>query len=141
MAITKNGSLSRWILPPTVTECSCIASSMADWVLGVARLISSASTICEKIGPGLKLEDPAAVGQLHDDVGADDVGGHQVGGELDAVEVEVDRLGQGAHQQRLAQPGNAFEQGMTADEQAGQDSVDDLVVADDDLADLCLDSS
>ena len=51
----------------------------------------------------LELEDAAAVGQLHDDVGADDVGGHQVGRELDAVEVQVDRVGQGAHQQRLAQ--------------------------------------
>ena len=49
--MTKNGSLRVWIVPPTVTECSCIASSMADWVLGVARLISSARTICEKIGP------------------------------------------------------------------------------------------
>ena len=87
----------------------------------------------------LKLEDAAAVGQLHDHVGADDIGGHQVGGELDAVEVEIDRLGQGSHQQRLAQPGNAFEQRMTADEQAGQDAVDDLVVADDHLADLSLD--
>src|SRR5271157_5224638 len=38
--------------PPTVTECSCIASSRADWVLGVARLISSARTIWLKIGPG-----------------------------------------------------------------------------------------
>ncbi len=89
---------------------------------------------------GLKLEDAAAVGQLHDDVGADDIGGHQVGRELDAVEVEVDRLGQGADEERLAQPGHAFQQGMTADEQAGQDAVDDLVVADDDLADLSLDA-
>ena len=104
-----------------MTECSCIASSRADWVLGVARLISSASTICEKIGPGLKLEDPAAVGQLHDDVGADDVGRHQVGGELDPVEVERDGVGQGAHQQRLAQARHAFQQRMPADEQAGQE--------------------
>jgi hypothetical protein len=36
---------------PTVTERSCIASSRADWVLGVARLISSARTIWAKIGP------------------------------------------------------------------------------------------
>ena len=49
--MTKNGSLRMWIVPPTVTECSCIASSNADWVLGVARLISSARTICENKGP------------------------------------------------------------------------------------------
>ena len=57
---------------------------------------------------GLKLEDAAAVGQLHDDVGADDVGRHQVGRELDAVEVEIDRVGQGPHQQRLAQARHAL---------------------------------
>ncbi len=35
----------------TVTEPSLIASSSADWVLGVARLISSARTMFAKIGP------------------------------------------------------------------------------------------
>ena len=86
--------------------------------------------------PGLKLERAAAVGRFHHDVGADDVGRHQVGRELNAVEVKVERIGQRADEQRLAQAGHAFEQGMAADEQAGQDAVDDLVVADDHLADL-----
>ena len=49
--MTKNGGSSLYVSPPTVTECSCIASSNADWVFGVARLISSARTICAKIGP------------------------------------------------------------------------------------------
>src|SRR2546422_3138782 len=35
-----------------VTRCSCIASSSADCVLGGVRLISSASTMFAKIGPG-----------------------------------------------------------------------------------------
>ena len=72
--------------PPTVTLRSCIASSSADCVLGVARLISSASTMCAKIGPALELEVPPAVGVLDDDVRADDVGRHQVRRELDARE-------------------------------------------------------
>jgi hypothetical protein len=38
-----------------VTLRSCIASSSADWLLGVARLISSASTSWLKMGPGRKL--------------------------------------------------------------------------------------
>ena len=38
----------------------------------------------------------------------------------------------------LPRPGHAFEQGVAADEQAGQHAVDDLVVADDHLADLGL---
>ena len=89
--------------------------------------------------PPLELEEPLAVGRLHDHVGAEDVGGHQVGRELDAVEVEVERLGQGADQQGLAQARHAFQQAMPADEQAGQDAVDDVVVADDDPADLLVD--
>ena len=39
------------VSPPMVVWCSCIASSMALWVFGVARLISSASTRLAKIGP------------------------------------------------------------------------------------------
>ena len=38
-------------LPTTVTLCSCIASSIAAWVFGGARLISSASTMLAKTGP------------------------------------------------------------------------------------------
>ena len=54
VASTKNGASSgkRW--RATVTWCSCIASSRLDWVFGVARLISSASTRFAKIGPGWK---------------------------------------------------------------------------------------
>ncbi len=37
---------------PLVTVRSCMASSSADCVFGVARLISSASTRFENIGPG-----------------------------------------------------------------------------------------
>ena len=39
----------------------------------------------------------------------------------------------------LPRPGTPFEQRVAADEQAGQHAVDDLVVADDHLADLGLD--
>ena len=41
-----------------------------------------------------------------------------------------------ADQQRLAEAGHAFEQRVAADEQARQHAMDDLGVADDDLADL-----
>ena len=52
VARTKKGRGSGWPTVPTVTTCSCMASSNADCVLGVARLISSASTRLAKIGPG-----------------------------------------------------------------------------------------
>ena len=43
-----------------MTRCSCIASSSALCVFGVARLISSARTMFAKIGPFAKLEPLAA---------------------------------------------------------------------------------
>ena len=106
--------------------------------MGVARLISSASTIWAKIGPAMNWNCAAAVLVLHDDVGADDVGGHQVGRELDAVELQVQRLRQRADQGGLAEAGHAFEQRVAADEEAREHAVDDLLVADDRLGDLGL---
>src|SRR5262249_54444262 len=41
-------------------------------------------------------------------------------------------------QQRLAQPGDALQEGVAADEQAGEDAVHDVGVADDHLADLAV---
>ena len=41
--------------PSTVTCRSAIASSKADWVFGIARLISSTSRTFAKTGPGRKL--------------------------------------------------------------------------------------
>ena len=52
VAITKNGSGSMRVSPSVVTCPSSIASSSAAWVLGEARLISSASTMFAKTGPG-----------------------------------------------------------------------------------------
>ena len=59
---------SLWSCPPTVTRCSCIASSMAACVFGGVRLISSASTMLAKIGPALKhqLRRPVAGVLLND---------------------------------------------------------------------------
>src|SRR5690606_13177342 len=51
VAMTKNGRGRGWLSPPRVTDRSCIASSSADWVLGVARLISSARSRLAKTGP------------------------------------------------------------------------------------------
>lgn len=53
VARTKNGEGRLWVSPWIVTCLSCIASRSADWTLGGARLISSASTKFAKTGPGL----------------------------------------------------------------------------------------
>ena len=67
------------------------------------------------------------------------IGGHQVGRELDAVEFEIQRHRQRADERGFAQAGNAFEQCVTADEEARQYAVDDFGVTDDHLGDLGLD--
>ena len=77
---------------------------------------------------------------LLDDVGAGDVGGHQVGRELDAAERQIQRAGQRADQQRLGQPRHAFEHAVPAAEQADQQLLDDLVLADDHLRQLLADA-
>src|SRR3990172_3242851 len=53
VAMTRNGSGIRWVTPSMVACRSSMHSRSADCVLGVARLISSASTIWAMIGPGL----------------------------------------------------------------------------------------
>jgi hypothetical protein len=83
--------------------------------------------------PALGRED--AVARVVDE-GADQVGGQQVGGELQPVEAGVDGLRQGLHRQRLGQAGHALEQDVPVGEQADQHAVDDVALADDDLADL-----
>ena len=45
-------------------------------------------------------------------------------------------MAEGADQQGLAQAGDAFKQGMTADEQARQHSMNDVGVPDDHFGDL-----
>ena len=71
-------------------------------------------------------------------VGAGDVGGHQVGRELHAAELHVQRAGQRAGHQRLAQAGHAVQQHVPAAKQADQERIDDVVLPDDDLAHLPL---
>ena len=50
--MTMNVSPTLCGTPSTVTRPSSMTSSSADWVLGEARLISSARTMVAKIGPG-----------------------------------------------------------------------------------------
>ena len=74
-----------------------------------------------------------------DDHAADDVGGHQIGRELDARILQVQHARKRAQQRGLAQSGNAFEQHVAAGEQADENAVDDILLADDDLSDFLAD--
>ena len=79
----------------------------------------------------------AVVGDL-EDVGADDVGGHQVGRELDAGEVELERGGEGAHEHRLAQAGQPFQQQVAVGQQGDERVAHHVALPDDDAARLRL---
>ena len=70
---------------------------------------------------------------------AHDVGGHEVGRELDPGEFDVHCVGQRAQQHRLAQTGDALEQGVPLAQQADEHAPHDVGLADYDLAHLGLD--
>jgi hypothetical protein len=86
-------------------------------------------------GTGLEAEHAlAGTGVFLQDLGADDIRGHQVGRELDAAELHVRGLGQRLHQQGLAQARHAFDQRVAAAQQAGEQQLHHVLLADDDTA-------
>ena len=64
------------------------------------------------------------------DLRADDVGGQQIRGELNAAERRVYRLCQGPNRQSLGETGHAFEQDVAAGQQAYQQALDHVILAD-----------
>ena len=91
--------------------------------------------ICAKIGPLTNSQAPAAL-LLVEDLGAGDVRRHQVRRELDALEVEIEDVGERLDQQRLRQARHAGDQAVAAGEQRDEHLLDDFVLPDDDLAEL-----
>ena len=91
--------------------------------------------------PGLEGEVAAAGGVLEQDVGAGDVGRHQVRGELDPAVLEVERVGQGPDQHRLAEARHALQQDVAAGQQGDHDAAYDGLLADDHPADFLLDQA
>ena len=63
---------------------------------------------------------------------ADEVGGHEIGRELDPLEVAVDRPGDGLDREGLREPGHALDEEVAAREQAHDDPLEHVVLADDD---------
>ncbi len=76
------------------------------------------------------------LGRRLPDPRADDVGRHEIRGELQADEAAAGHLGQGRHRKRLGQAGRAFDEAVAPRQQAGDEPLDHVVVADDDLLDL-----
>ena len=63
-----------------------------------------------------------------------DVGRHEVRGELDPLEGEGKRFGDGADQKGFSQSGNSFQESVSAGKDGNEDLVDDLVHPHDALA-------
>ena len=127
------GRGSGCVTPSTVICRSSIASSSADWVFGVARLISSASTNWPMIGPGRNSNSPVRW-LIHRDAG--DVARQQVGRELDALEGAADRARDGLRQDRLADARHVLDQDMALAQHGDQREAHGIVLADDHALDV-----
>jgi hypothetical protein len=77
-------------------------------------------------GAGVRTPDPRA----------HEVGGHEVGRELHAAERAAQRLGQGAHGQRLGQAGDALEEHVAAGQQRHEHALEHRILAEDDALGL-----
>ena len=67
---------------------------------------------------------------------ADQVGRKQVRGELEAGELDVDGRGERLDRQGFGQARHAFQQDVPVGQQADDQAFDQVILADDDLADL-----
>ena len=67
---------------------------------------------------------------------ADDVGGQHVRRELQAREFHADARGHGFHGESLGQAGHAFEQDVAVGQQADDQPLGEILLADDDLAEF-----
>ena len=88
----------------------------------------------DRAAPGLELALARIVDQR-----ADEVGRQQVRGELDALEVDRQRPREGLRGEGLGEAGDAFDEHVAAGQQAHQQTLDEVVLADDDPPDLGLD--
>ena len=89
----------------------------------------------QQVGEDGPLVDVKVAGLLVDDLRADDVGREHIDGELDALELEVDRLGDVIDEERLREAGQPLQQQMAAGEERDHHALDDDILADDDFGD------
>jgi len=106
--------------------------------LGLGR--STVDFICEddirENGAGDECKFMAARCIGAQDVGAGDVRGHKVGRELNALELEVEHVGNGLDDGCFSEAGHADEQAVSAGKEADKDFVNDIPLADDGLGDF-----
>ena len=80
--------------------------------------------------------DKLELARLIQNFSPDDVAGHQVWGELDAVEAQPQRLGNGVDQQGLGQTRHTDQKDVTARKNGGRHFADDVFLAHNDFSHL-----
>ena len=113
---------------PTVTWRSPIASSRADCTLAGARLISSASRIGWKIGPGWNSKRPSCGRQTSVPVRS---AGSRSGVNWTRAKSASSRAASARIALVLARPGRAFDQQVAVGQQRDQQALDQRRLADD----------
>src|ERR1700733_1291596 len=84
----------------------------------------------------LKAQSLGAMIVTLDDPAAYDVGGHEVGSELNSRILEMQYASERPQQSGLAEARDAFQQHVAASQEADQDPIDHMLLADNDLADF-----
>ena len=102
-----------------------MASSNADCVFGVVRLISSASKTLVKNRAALEFK---FLFERRIDRDTDNVGGQHVAGKLHALKGAVDGAGERLSESGLANAGNAFDEQMSAGENTDQREADNVIL-------------
>ena len=133
VAITRNGRSSLWA--GAVDRHAILLHDLQQGGVRLGRravdFVGQQQLREDRAGPETELL------RLHvEDRRAGDVGGHQVGGELDAAEAAAQHAAQRPHEKRLAQARHAFDQHVPVGKQRHQRAEHQLVLADEDLADL-----
>src|SRR6266550_5200058 len=75
-------------------------------------------------------------GPLVVDARSDEVRGDKIGRELDALELAGNRLRDGLDRECLRKPGHALDEKMAARQEADQETLEQMILPDDDLLDL-----
>ncbi|MFT6863636.1 MAG: hypothetical protein ACJAVK_002197, partial [Akkermansiaceae bacterium] len=93
----------------------------------------------EEVGKDGAFVSAEVTGLFVEDLGAEDIGREEVDGELDALEVEMEGLGDGVDEEGLGESGHAFEEEVPGGQEGDDGALDDDILTDDDLANAIAD--
>jgi hypothetical protein len=133
VAMTMNGLPVECGMPSTVTRPSSMTSRSAAWVLGLARLISSARTIVAKIGPGWNSKRRLSGSKIVTPVTSE---GSRSGVNWIRLWVPWTLAARARASWVLPVPGHVLEQQVALGEQAGEGQPGDVLLAEDGLFDV-----